>query len=61
MPEGEHDDVFDHGYTTSREGTGFGLSIVENLAEAHGWSVSVGESDEGGARFEFTGVRIEKV
>ena len=46
-------DPFDTGVTTSDEGTGFGLPIVESIAEAHGWSVSVAESDEGGARFEF--------
>jgi signal transduction histidine kinase len=27
--------------------------IVREIAEAHGWGVSVGESDAGGARFEF--------
>ena len=45
--------VFDGGYTTTKEGTGFGLAIVAEIADAHGWSVSVGESDTGGARFEF--------
>jgi homoserine kinase len=29
--------VFDRGYTTSEDGTGFGLSIVEEGADAHGW------------------------
>ncbi|SFP59180.1 PAS domain S-box-containing protein [Halolamina pelagica] len=46
-------DPFDTGVTTSEEGTGFGLPIVESIAEAHGWSVSVTESEAGGARFEF--------
>jgi PAS domain S-box-containing protein len=44
--------VFQHGYT-SDNGTGFGLSIVESIAEAHGWTVSVTDSRAGGARFEF--------
>ncbi|MFW5939208.1 MAG: GAF domain-containing protein [Halolamina sp.] len=44
---------FDPGVTTSDEGTGFGLSIVKSIAEAHGWSVSTAESENGGARFEF--------
>jgi PAS domain S-box-containing protein len=47
------DDVFDSGFSTSRTGTGFGLAIVQRIAEAHGWSVTVTESDSGGARFEF--------
>lgn len=50
------DSVFQAGQTTSRTGTGFGLAIVKQVAEAHGWTVSVTESDGGGARFEITGV-----
>jgi len=50
------DEVFESGYTTSETGTGFGLSIVERIAEAHGWEVAVTEGERGGARFEFTGV-----
>ena len=52
IPEGERDDVFEMGYSTGDEGTGFGLAIVETIAEAHGWTVVAGESAEGGARFE---------
>jgi PAS domain S-box-containing protein len=53
IPEAERDDVFERGFTTAADGTGFGLAIVERIAEAHGWSVSVTESRDGGARFEF--------
>ena len=35
-----------------------GLAIVKQIAEAHGWSVSLWESDAGGARFEITGVEF---
>jgi len=49
----ERDAVFEPGHTTAPDGTGFGLAIVERIAEAHGWTVSVTESWEGGARFEF--------
>jgi two-component system OmpR family sensor kinase len=45
--------VFDPGYTTEQGGTGFGLAIVEDVAEAHGWTVELAESESGGARFEF--------
>mgnify|MGYP006283736855 CR=1 FL=1 len=47
--------VFEAGYSTA-DGTGFGLRIVHEIAEAHGWEVAVSESTEGGARFEVTGV-----
>jgi signal transduction histidine kinase len=53
IPASERDDVFEHGYTTDDNGTGFGLSIVEEIASAHGWDVAVTESADGGARFEF--------
>jgi len=55
VPEDRREDVFEAGYTTSDDGSGFGLSIVEQVAEAHGWTVTVTESDPGGARFEIRG------
>jgi len=48
--------IFDTGFSTGTAGIGFGLTIVSNVVDAHGWTVSVGESAAGGARFEFTGV-----
>lgn len=56
IPEDSRDDVFDHGYSTNSEGTGFGLNIVASIADAHGWTVDVTEGDAGGARFEFRNV-----
>ena len=58
IPAEEREDVFEAGYSSARDGTGFGLSIVEQVAEAHGWNVRVTEVTEGGARFEFTGVEF---
>ncbi len=48
--------IFDAGYSTSHEGTGFGLRIVERIVESHGWEIAAAESETGGARFEITGV-----
>ncbi|KAB1194075.1 response regulator [Haloferax sp. MBLA0076] len=63
IPEDKRDTVFEHGHTTSESGSGFGLSIVESIVEAHGWEITVTEPepDLGGARFEFDvgGVRSE--
>nr|WP_303647634.1 GAF domain-containing sensor histidine kinase [Haloarchaeobius sp. HME9146] len=53
IPAEERHRIFEYGYSTSRCSTGFGLSIVERIAEAHGWEMTVGESAAGGARFEF--------
>ena len=59
IPEAERENVFDAGYTTSQDGTGFGLRIVEQVVEAHAWDIEVMEGDEGGARFEITGVEFD--
>ncbi|KAB1197527.1 MULTISPECIES: GAF domain-containing protein [Haloferax] len=49
------DAVFDPGETTGDDGIGYGLAIVESIADAHGWSVLVTSGSAGGARFEFRG------
>ncbi|WP_158293454.1 PAS domain S-box protein [Halorubrum sp. SS7] len=50
--------VFESAYSTVPDNTGFGLAIVGEIADAHGWDVTVAESAAGGARFEITGVRF---
>ena len=54
VPENIREGVFDSGFMTDSERIGFGLAIVARIAEAHGWEVTVTESRDGGARFEFT-------
>lgn len=56
IPTEIRNQVFDAGYTTATEGTGFGLNIIKQIAEAHGWGVNLTESEASGARFEITGV-----
>jgi signal transduction histidine kinase len=56
IDESERDRVFDTGYTTDDNGTGLGLNIAREIAEAHGWTIGLDESDSGGARFEIDGV-----
>jgi signal transduction histidine kinase len=42
----------------SDDATGIGLAIVSEVAQAHGWELDVTESDEGGARFEFSNAKL---
>jgi len=58
IPEAERETIFDMGYSTHESGTGFGLSIVEQVVDAHGWEINVTEGSAGGARFEITGVEF---
>jgi PAS domain S-box-containing protein len=58
IPAEKRDQLFEAGYTTSQDGTGFGLSIVAEIVEAHDWSITVTEGESGGARFEITGVDL---
>lgn len=56
IPKQERDQVTEWGYTTAQDGTGFGLSIVGDIAAAHGWDLVISESEQGGAMFEISGV-----
>lgn len=61
IPEAEQNEIFDYGYTSRANGTGFGLSIVEDIVQAHGWTIQVTNGDSGGARFEITDVEFNSV
>ena len=52
IPSDARHRIFDSGYTTHPDGHGFGLAIVADIVEAHGWEIAVDDSDEGGLRFD---------
>jgi PAS domain S-box-containing protein len=56
IPEDEREIVFEPGHSTAEAGAGFGLTIVEEVVDAHGWDIAIVDSESGGARFEITGV-----
>jgi PAS domain S-box-containing protein len=56
IPAEKRESCFEIGYSTSNDGTGFGLNIVKQVAAAHGWDIRVTNGDGGGARFEITSV-----
>lgn len=60
IPKDERDEVFEAGYSRNEDGFGFGLSIVKEVAMAHGWDTNLSQGAEGGARFEFTGVEVDR-
>jgi signal transduction histidine kinase len=60
IPPDERELVVKKGYTNSETGTGLGLAIVSEIADAHGWDLTVGESAAGGGRFDLTGVALDR-
>jgi len=56
IPDESRESVFEPGQSSTDDGTGFGLTIVKRIAEAHGWNVEITDGADGGARFEFTGI-----
>lgn len=59
ITEADAERLFEPGYSTSEDGTGLGLAIVKDIADAHGWEISITESDAGGARFEIRNVNVD--
>jgi signal transduction histidine kinase len=53
IPVEKREKVLEPGHSSARDGTGFGLTIVKRIVEAHGWELSVTDGTDGGARFEF--------
>ncbi|MFC4407490.1 PAS domain-containing protein [Haloarchaeobius iranensis] len=52
VPESVQEELFEAGESSDPDGTGFGLAIVERVVTAHGWTVELVDSHDGGARFE---------
>ena len=51
IPPERREHLLEFGVSTG-SGAGYGLAIVRTIVEAHGWSLEIGESADGGARFE---------
>ncbi|UTF53995.1 ATP-binding protein [Natronosalvus rutilus] len=60
IPDTEREAIFDPGYTTSPDGTGYGLELVRTIVDAHGWTLALADGSTEGARFEITGLSAER-
>ena len=52
IPPEKRESVFTSGVSMDTDGAGVGLAVVSAVVEGHDWSVSVTDSEDGGARFE---------
>lgn len=52
--------VFEAGFTTADHGHGLGFAIIRAVAKAHGWSLTLTESEHGGACLEISDVETSK-
>ncbi|MCU4975596.1 PAS domain-containing protein [Halobacteria archaeon AArc-m2/3/4] len=52
IPPSAHDQVLDPAADVSDGIDGLGLAVARAIAEAHGWSVSISNGENGGTRFE---------
>jgi PAS domain S-box-containing protein len=52
IPADRRESVLEQGVAGDDGGTGYGLAIVADIVEGHGWSIDVTGSEAGGARFE---------
>lgn len=58
LPEDAVGEIFSPGFTTDRDqGYGLGLTIVQAVVEAHGWAITATNGEDGGARFEVSGIQ----
>lgn len=58
IPDEQREQFRKPGETGNDHGTGLGLAIVDNITDAHDWNLVVTESENGGARFEFSNVTV---
>jgi two-component system sensor kinase FixL len=53
ISEAARNRLFEHFFTTKKEGLGMGLAIVRSIVDAHGGTITAENAPGGGARFQF--------
>ncbi|ESS08946.1 MAG: histidine kinase [uncultured archaeon A07HN63] len=58
IPRDKREDLLEYRKTSKDQGTGLGLTIVQRIAEAHGWELKITETFNGGAKFIFSNATL---
>ena len=56
IPPDQREWVFEPGHSTADDGTGFGLTVVKQITDAHDWTVRLADTDGGGTRICIDGI-----
>jgi C4-dicarboxylate-specific signal transduction histidine kinase len=54
VPKEAEERLFEHFFTTKKDGLGMGLAIARSIVESHGGNIDTKNDETGGARFSFT-------
>jgi len=58
VPEQAREEIFQPYYTTTRGGTGLGLTVVRQIVLAHGWEIRYIPGENIGSRFRISGLKL---
>jgi signal transduction histidine kinase len=59
VPPERRDEIFKPYFTTHTEGTGLGLSVVQQIVLAHGWEIQCVANEPSGALFRISHVKLK--
>jgi signal transduction histidine kinase len=58
VPQANRAEIFKPYFTTHLEGTGLGLSVVQQIVQAHGWDIACLPNDPAGALFRIAHIKL---
>jgi signal transduction histidine kinase len=59
VPPEQRGEIFKPYFTTNAEGTGLGLSVVQQIVQAHGWEIQCLANEPAGALFRISHVKLK--
>ena len=59
VPAENRSEIFKPYFTTNTEGTGLGLSVVQQIVQAHGWEIQCVANEPVGALFRISHVKLK--